>query len=163
MDDFEKNSGIKIEKSVPETMLHQGISKNYLKKKDDTWAQPEVRIHCCLKFLPKKSMVASIAETKAENFIKIRFYIQSIRPVFFNYKMHRYQSNGRGCTAYWRIALPPPYGYYDDIIMSYPELIEDIKNLCGRFILKWCTTGVEVCLSMQHGGPFRLLPIRFRQ
>lgn len=42
----------------------------------------------------------------------------------------------------------------DDDIMSYPELIEDIKNLCGRFILNGVPTGVEVCLSMQHGGPF---------
>jgi NADP-dependent aldehyde dehydrogenase len=34
------------------------------------------------------------------------------------------------------------------------ELIEDIKMLCGRFIINGVPTGVEVCMSMQHGGPF---------
>ena len=34
------------------------------------------------------------------------------------------------------------------------DLIEDIKILCGRFIINGVPTGVEVCLSMQHGGPF---------
>jgi len=34
------------------------------------------------------------------------------------------------------------------------ELIEVIKNRCGRILLNGVPTGVEVCLSMQHGGPF---------
>lgn len=34
------------------------------------------------------------------------------------------------------------------------ELVEAVKNICGRFILNSVPTGVEVCLSMQHGGPF---------
>lgn len=34
------------------------------------------------------------------------------------------------------------------------ELIEAVKNICGRFILNGVPTGVEVCLAMQHGGPF---------
>lgn len=34
------------------------------------------------------------------------------------------------------------------------ELVELVKNACGRLILNGVPTGVEVCLSMQHGGPF---------
>jgi NADP-dependent aldehyde dehydrogenase len=41
----------------------------------------------------------------------------------------------------------------DDMKNNY-DLIEDIKILCGRFIVNGVPTGVEVCLSMQHGGPF---------
>jgi NADP-dependent aldehyde dehydrogenase len=33
-------------------------------------------------------------------------------------------------------------------------LTEAVKDICGRFILNGVPTGVEVCLSMQHGGPF---------
>lgn len=33
-------------------------------------------------------------------------------------------------------------------------LVEAVKNICGRFIINSVPTGVEVCLSMQHGGPF---------
>ena len=33
-------------------------------------------------------------------------------------------------------------------------LVEAVKNICGRIVLNGVPTGVEVCLSMQHGGPF---------
>jgi NADP-dependent aldehyde dehydrogenase len=29
-----------------------------------------------------------------------------------------------------------------------------LEEKCGRFILNGVPTGVEVCASMQHGGPF---------
>lgn len=34
------------------------------------------------------------------------------------------------------------------------KLTDVIKNICGRFIVNRVATGVEVCLSMHHGGPF---------
>jgi NADP-dependent aldehyde dehydrogenase len=39
-------------------------------------------------------------------------------------------------------------------IQNNLDLVEAVKNLCGRLILNGVPTGVEVCLSMQHGGPF---------
>jgi NADP-dependent aldehyde dehydrogenase len=39
-------------------------------------------------------------------------------------------------------------------ILENDILVEAVKNICGRFILNSVPTGVEVCLSMQHGGPF---------
>ncbi|HWR33308.1 MAG TPA: hypothetical protein VN451_07280, partial [Chitinophagaceae bacterium] len=42
----------------------------------------------------------------------------------------------------------------DDDIKNNEELVEAVKNICGRFILNAVPTGVEVCLSMHHGGPF---------
>lgn len=37
---------------------------------------------------------------------------------------------------------------------QHEELIEAIKNICGRFVFNNVPTGVEVCRSMHHGGPF---------
>jgi len=42
----------------------------------------------------------------------------------------------------------------DNDIINNSELVEEVTNICGRFILNSVPTGVEVCLSMQHGGPF---------
>ena len=39
-------------------------------------------------------------------------------------------------------------------IMENELLVEAVKNICGRFILNNVPTGVEVCLSMHHGGPY---------
>jgi 2,5-dioxopentanoate dehydrogenase len=37
---------------------------------------------------------------------------------------------------------------------AQPVLIETIKNTCGRLVFNGVPTGVEVCASMHHGGPF---------
>lgn len=34
------------------------------------------------------------------------------------------------------------------------DLISTISGLCGRLVFNGVPTGVEVCWSMQHGGPF---------
>jgi NADP-dependent aldehyde dehydrogenase len=42
----------------------------------------------------------------------------------------------------------------DHDILQNEALVESVKNICGRFIINSVPTGVEVCLSMHHGGPF---------
>lgn len=37
---------------------------------------------------------------------------------------------------------------------QHEELLDAIKGLCGRIIFNGVPTGVEVCLAMNHGGPF---------
>jgi 2,5-dioxopentanoate dehydrogenase len=39
-------------------------------------------------------------------------------------------------------------------MQSNTALIDAIENICGRFVVNGVPTGVEVCLSMHHGGPF---------
>ena len=42
----------------------------------------------------------------------------------------------------------------EDEMKSNPELIEILKDKCGRFVVNGVPTGVEVALSMHHGGPY---------
>ena len=42
----------------------------------------------------------------------------------------------------------------NDDIKENELLVNTVQNICGRLILNAVPTGVEVCLSMQHGGPF---------
>jgi NADP-dependent aldehyde dehydrogenase len=42
----------------------------------------------------------------------------------------------------------------DEDVRNHTDLVENVKNICGRLIINGVPTGVEVCLSMQHGGPF---------
>ncbi|MFM8587918.1 MAG: aldehyde dehydrogenase (NADP(+)) [Bacteroidota bacterium] len=39
-------------------------------------------------------------------------------------------------------------------LQMHSKLVQTIASTCGRLILNGVPTGVEVCLSMQHGGPF---------
>jgi len=38
--------------------------------------------------------------------------------------------------------------------MKYTELFQIVRNKVGRFVMNGYPTGVEVCNSMHHGGPF---------
>jgi NADP-dependent aldehyde dehydrogenase len=42
----------------------------------------------------------------------------------------------------------------DTDINYYEELVESVKNICGRLVMNGVPTGVEVCQAMHHGGPF---------
>ncbi len=42
----------------------------------------------------------------------------------------------------------------DDEISKFPTIIEALKNRVGRLIFNGVPTGVEVCPSMVHGGPY---------
>ncbi|WP_075341643.1 aldehyde dehydrogenase (NADP(+)) [Tenacibaculum agarivorans] len=42
----------------------------------------------------------------------------------------------------------------DDEITNYPELVAKMQNRVGRLIFNGVPTGVEVCPSMVHGGPY---------
>ena len=42
----------------------------------------------------------------------------------------------------------------NDEVVGHSELINSLQDKVGRIIFKGLPTGVEVCPSMQHGGPF---------
>ena len=42
----------------------------------------------------------------------------------------------------------------DNDVRNHEALVEAIQNICGRFVMNGVPTGVEVCLAMQHGGPY---------
>jgi NADP-dependent aldehyde dehydrogenase len=42
----------------------------------------------------------------------------------------------------------------DDEFTDYPDLINELQEKAGRIIFNGIPTGVEVCPSMVHGGPY---------
>ncbi len=42
----------------------------------------------------------------------------------------------------------------DDEVQKYPKIISSLQNRVGRLIFNGVPTGVEVCPSMVHGGPY---------
>jgi len=39
-------------------------------------------------------------------------------------------------------------------MLDHHQLVERVSLICGRLVMNGVPTGVEVCWSMQHGGPF---------
>jgi NADP-dependent aldehyde dehydrogenase len=45
----------------------------------------------------------------------------------------------------------------EEELQDNPEIVETLRNICGRLIFNGVPTGVEVCYAMQHGGHFQQL------
>lgn len=143
-------------KNIPAAkMLHTGIAKNFETKKEKAISQKDVQTLSAAAN-PDSSLMAApiITSTDAATFLKNPLLHEE---VFGPYsiiiqcmdikEMIAVTKNLEGQLTSTLMAT-------EKDIAENPELVEAIKNICGRFIMNNVPTGVEVCLSMHHGGPF---------
>lgn len=147
--------GKEIENTIPAKMLHSGIAKAFDEKRNNALHQSNVKA-VSVSNTPKKELegTPTLATATGRDFITNPVLHQE---VFGPYslvircadpeEMVEVAKNLEGQLTCTLMAT-------DNDILSNQELVEAVKNICGRFILNGIPTGVEVCLSMQHGGPF---------
>lgn len=139
----------------PETMLHAGIYKNYVEKRASALSQAEVNtVAISVKDALWNEGMPTITTVTANDFIANPLLAQE---VFGPYSIIV------RCIDVTQMITVAEYleGQLTATIMGSNEdiqqneiLVDTIKNICGRLILNGVPTGVEVCLAMQHGGPF---------
>jgi len=148
-----------IEKTPSAKMLHKGIAKNFAENKGKALAQNFVDVVAVSSIKENDynetlSANAVIATTTADVFLQSNLLHQE---VFGPYsivikckniqQMHSIAQTIEGQLTATIIGT-------DEDIVSNITLVAEIKDKCGRLILNGVPTGVEVCLAMQHGGPF---------
>ncbi|HUR64787.1 MAG TPA: aldehyde dehydrogenase (NADP(+)) [Chitinophagaceae bacterium] len=147
--------GEEIKKTGPANMLNPGIFKNYVERRANALSQAEVETVSVAEAEPQFNQgVATIASVTAQAFIHNPLLHQE---VFGPYSlvirctdMNEMLEVARHIEGQLTATLMGS----DEDIKSNDELVETVKHICGRIILNSVPTGVEVCLSMQHGGPF---------
>jgi 2,5-dioxopentanoate dehydrogenase len=132
-------------------MLHHGIATAYQEKREKALAQEDVAV---LVAPAETEGSAAIASASSSNFLKNPVLHQE---VFGPYSliiecddlqdMLAVASQMDGQLTTTLIAL-------ESELISNPLLFETIKDNCGRLVFNGVPTGVEVCLAMQHGGPY---------
>lgn len=137
-------------------MLHEGIYKNYISKKEKLVTEPAVKQLTVMNPTNEKSGFGSpaLAIVTAKDFQQNALLHEE---VFGPYsiivqcenmrEMQQVAQTMQGQLTATVIATE------EEMLQNLP-LSETLQNICGRFILNAVPTGVEVCLSMQHGGPF---------
>lgn len=147
--------GDEIRKITPAKMLHKKIANSFMSLRDNILLENGVSVvavseagKCDLCGIP------TIATVSSEEFLKNPKLHEEIFGPFSlvvrcksveEYALVARSMEGQlTCTM---MATP-------DDMKSHIDLVDEIKLLCGRFIINGVPTGVEVCLSMQHGGPF---------
>ncbi|MGB3007343.1 MAG: aldehyde dehydrogenase (NADP(+)) [Chitinophagaceae bacterium] len=152
---FIHDLGKVIQKIQPGTMMHQGIADSYALKREEALMQPDVHLVAEAEVAPTENQgQPTIATVDGETFIANPVLHKE---VFGPYSLIvRCRDMGEMIAVARNIEgqLTATLMATNNDIKNNNELVEAVKNICGRFILNSVPTGVEVCLSMHHGGPF---------
>lgn len=146
LDGFLRHLSEEIGRFVPHQMLHEGITANYDESVLLISSKPEARIVA--------HNTAMIATVTAEDFLRD---VSLREEIFGPYSllvqcrdeadMHKVMDSlGGQLTATLMVT--------DEDLQRHAGLIERCVRIAGRVIVNEVPTGVEVCSSMVHGGPF---------
>jgi alpha-ketoglutaric semialdehyde dehydrogenase len=155
MQKFIKALGKEIEKVAPLKMLHPGIAKAFDEKRNIALTQNNVTT-VSVSEIPKKENegTPTIATATGEDFLHNPILHQEVFGPYSLVIRCKDMEEMIDVAKHLEGQLTSTLMATDNDIISNNELVEAVKNICGRFILNSVPTGVEVCLSMQHGGPF---------
>ena len=152
---FIHDLGKAIQKIAPALMLHTGIVSAYKKNKGNALLQEDVHLVAESETDVKDNEgLPTIATASGQAFLNNPVLHQE---VFGPYSIIiRCKDINEMITVAKNLEgqLTSTLMATENDIKENHELVDAIKNICGRFILNSVPTGVEVCLSMQHGGPF---------
>lgn len=158
---FVHDLGKAIQKTAPGAMLHDGIAAGYKKNKDKAMLQEDVH-------LVAESETASAVTNPDGGLTGLPTIATATSQAFLNNPVLHQEVFGpysiiircKDMNEMIEVAkklegqLTSTLMATENDVKENDELVEAVKNICGRFILNSVPTGVEVCLSMQHGGPF---------
>ena len=147
--------GKAIEQIAPSTMLHSGIAKAFVTNRNKALTQEHVDTVAVAQQQPDENQgIPTIASATGQAFLNNPILH---REVFGPYSLIIRCSDVNemlAITARMEGQLTSTLMATVTDMRNYAALVEKVKNSCGRIIVNGVPTGVEVCLSMQHGGPF---------
>jgi NADP-dependent aldehyde dehydrogenase len=144
-----------IEKVIPANMLHAGIHSAYYKKMNDALTQKGVAL---IKQSSAKTehlqALPTVATVSGEIFLQNSLLHEE---VFGPYSLLVVCKNVDELIAVWKSVrgqLTTSLMGTDKDFAAYTSLIQVAETIAGRIVFNNVPTGVEVCPSMMHGGPF---------
>jgi len=152
---FLHDLGKAIQKIPPAAMLHAGIVKAYKENKGNALLQDGVHLVAESETDVKANEgLPTIATVDAKTFLN--------NPVLHKEVFGPYSLVIRCANANEMLLVAQQMeGQLTSTLMAtasdikgHESLVEAVKNTCGRLVMNGVPTGVEVCLSMHHGGPF---------
>lgn len=152
---FTHDLGKAIQKVQPATMLHTGIAKAYAEKKELALMQEEVHLVAESETdIKENEGLPTIATVNAETFLNNPVLHQEVFGPYSLIIRCADKDEMLQVALHLEGQLTATLMATENDMHENDELVEAVQNICGRFILNSVPTGVEVCLSMQHGGPF---------
>ena len=155
LETFIRILGEEIKKTAPGEMLHTGIFKNYVERRANALSQENVETVATSETESLLNQGApTIASATAQAFVNNPVLHQEVFGPYSIVIRCKDVDEMMDVATHIEGQLTATMMATENDIRSHADLVESVKHVCGRFILNGVPTGVEVCLSMQHGGPF---------
>lgn len=152
---FTHDLGKAIQRIQPAPMLHAGIVRAYNEKKEAALLQEDVHLVAeSENAVDDIAGLPTVATTSARTFLKNSLLHQEVFGPYSLVIRCATKEEMLAVALQLEGQLTATLMATEQEMLDNGQLVEALKNICGRFILNSVPTGVEVCLSMQHGGPF---------
>lgn len=136
-------------------MLHPNIKKGYQKKGEDVISQDGVEVVGKYKGdLEPNDAASIIARVSGEAFLKNPKMHQEVFGPFSMVVQCADEAELIEIIEGLEGQLTGTLIAETDDDLNLAEIVESLQNRVGRIIYNGVPTGVEVCPSMQHGGPY---------
>lgn len=155
LDVFAKQLGEKIRAIAPATMLHSGIASNFVRNREKALHEKGVTLIAQSEVSAKENQgMPTVATVSGDAFLTNPNLVEE---VFGPYSLLvKAKSKEELFAALEAIPgqLTATIIGEDSELVDYADFIQRVSEKVGRVIINGVPTGVEVCPSMQHGGPF---------
>ncbi len=145
----------RISATVVGKMLHSGIAQAYEQKAKRAVSQKGVKVNSDASRQPsKESSSPMVVSVTASNFLSNPILKEEVFGPFSIVVICNDASEMKRVAEAMDGQLTSTLIASAHDITSHEDLVDVVTGKCGRVIINGVPTGVEVCLSMQHGGPF---------
>lgn len=155
LDHFISILAAEVEKIAPATMLHPGIANSFVQKRGQALEQPGVTKEAVSSIEARENQgVPTIASAGGQAFLNNPVLHQEVFGPYSLVIKCKDAAEMLRVVQHLEGQLTSTIMGTDEDVKNHSAIVEAVQNICGRLILNGVPTGVEVCLSMQHGGPF---------
>lgn len=152
---FIKTLSNTISNTAPGTMLHQGIADNYAKRSEQTLSQKGIlKEGQSATTTSTKQGMPLVASVPASEFLKNPLLAEEVFGPFSLVVKCKDVSELYSVINQLHGQLTASVFGDEPEISKHKNIVNILIEKAGRLILNGVPTGVEVCASMQHGGPF---------
>lgn len=155
LDGFIEVLNEEIKKAVPAYMLHTGIAKAYTENRQKLVSQSGIDILSVATVEAEEGQgAAMVASVNGIDFLINNALQEEVFGPFALIVKCKDAEEVIAVASKLHGQLTATLLATNEDLAGSEELVSIIQNLCGRIIFNNFPTGVEVCKSMHHGGPF---------
>ena len=144
----------KISQASPAKMLHKGIAVNYSHRKKESLVQSGVTTLAEVAVAEEEAGSPALAAVSAHDFLANEVLKEEVFGPYSLIVKCKDKAELLAVVSSLRGQLTATVFGGKDELKNYTAITEALHQRCGRLIFNGVPTGVEVCKSMQHGGPF---------